>query len=782
MKFKIFATIGLFFFLLSAYGQTVPQGMKYQAVARDNGGQVIANQLISLQVKLHAPDSKAKPYSEFHQVITNNLGLFNLTIGQGRVETGSFSDIPWSTEAIWMEVSIDENGGNDFAVISNSELLAVPYAFHALSASAISGENGTKNGNTGNTWKVGGNILNVPGPHTLGTKQADDLVLITNDIARLTITADGDIDIANSLSVGEDLTVVNDVFLNTNLSGSTINNGDFTVANSSATDLTGTLNVNGATDLNSTLEVDGATDLNTTLNVDGATDLNSTLEVDGTTDLNSSLEVDGTTDLNSTLEVDGATDLNSTLNVDGTTALKGQVTIDATVTGGESSFGAYPLRVQGSDQGIAVKLNGNIPHRSQNYITFFDGGTTPRGRIEGFDFSQDNATIARSFLTAALPIPGTPAVGNNGNGALSWNTSDAPDALPAALQSQFTGVFSSLNSDYGYGLVSETIDLVNSITQAIINIAGCAVLVGCDDLVSAAVDVIAQGVQLSLHIFYFGYNEGVAFESGGADYAEWLQKANMEELIAAGDVVGVIGGEISKDFTHAEKFMVVSGSPTVIGAMPDPEQGHLYEKIAFMGQVPVKVIGVVKKGDYILPSGNGDGLAIAVNPEEMKAKDYNRIIGIAWGEADGEKVYEYVNTAVGINSNDLADLVEQMQGVLNELQIAMQEVNPNFQPSLYEVAGDVQFDGSGYTTAPTLNEVINQKFDVSNYANTEVALQGLQEQALAQGFDMNDFPYLSEIFANPGDAQTLEDAFNYYTAASVRLQALMQEMTAARNN
>jgi len=36
----------------------------------------------------------------------------------------------------------------------------------------------------------------------------------------------------------------------------------------------------------------------------------------------------------------------------------------------------------------------------------------------------------------------------------------------------------------------------------------------------------------------------------------------------------------------------------------------------------VKVIGEVEIGDYILPSGQGDGVAIAIHPSKMLARDY----------------------------------------------------------------------------------------------------------------------------------------------------------------
>ena len=40
-------------------------------------------------------------------------------------------------------------------------------------------------------------------------------------------------------------------------------------------------------------------------------------------------------------------------------------------------------------------------------------------------------------------------------------------------------------------------------------------------------------------------NIGVAYESGGADYAEWLKKADPNEVLSFGDVVGVKAGIIS---------------------------------------------------------------------------------------------------------------------------------------------------------------------------------------------------------------------------------------------
>ncbi|MDZ7765197.1 MAG: hypothetical protein U5K00_12340 [Melioribacteraceae bacterium] len=85
----------------------------------------------------------------------------------------------------------------------------------------------------------------------------------------------------------------------------------------------------------------------------------------------------------------------------------------------------------------------------------------------------------------------------------------------------------------------------------------------------------------------------------------------MNEEISSGDIVGINGGKISKNTSRAEYISVVSTSPIILGNMPIKEIETHFEKVAFMGQVPVKVIGIVKTGDYILPSGLNDGVGIA---------------------------------------------------------------------------------------------------------------------------------------------------------------------------
>ena len=68
-----------------------------------------------------------------------------------------------------------------------------------------------------------------------------------------------------------------------------------------------------------------------------------------------------------------------------------------------------------------------------------------------------------------------------------------------------------------------------------------------------------------------------------------------------------------------------------------------YEKVAFMGQVPVKVFGKVNMGDYIIPSGKNDGIGIAISPSKINTTNVKQIIGIAWENFEGVASFNMIN-------------------------------------------------------------------------------------------------------------------------------------------
>ena len=134
--------ITLFTIILASvftYAQA-PHAFKYQAVARDASGEILANAFISLKVSIlkESPDGKVV-YSEIHQAQTTTLGLINLSIGKGKAPTTQFDLIDWGAGNHYMQFEMDPSGGNDFIYMGTAELLSVPYALYALSSGSENG-------------------------------------------------------------------------------------------------------------------------------------------------------------------------------------------------------------------------------------------------------------------------------------------------------------------------------------------------------------------------------------------------------------------------------------------------------------------------------------------------------------------------------------------------------------------------------------------------------------------------------------------------------------------
>ncbi len=109
------------------------------------------------------------------------------------------------------------------------------------------------------------------------------------------------------------------------------------------------------------------------------------LIVDGITNLKSRLDVSKGSPafLSGDLTVDEKTTLNSNLTVNATSSLKGQVTInpDFQSPGDKANYDSYPLRVEGANQGIAIKIDGT--RNNSNYFMTFMDDEKIQGRIEG---------------------------------------------------------------------------------------------------------------------------------------------------------------------------------------------------------------------------------------------------------------------------------------------------------------------------------------------------------------------------------------------------------------
>ena len=128
MKKFFLPFLGMLFLCATLMAQT-PSAFKYQAVARDASGSVMADQPMS--VRMTVLKGAQVEYMEVHSVTTNDLGLFTVEVGRGSPESGNFFDIEWSAEPHFLRIEMDPEGGSNFRFLGISELLSVPYAMHA---------------------------------------------------------------------------------------------------------------------------------------------------------------------------------------------------------------------------------------------------------------------------------------------------------------------------------------------------------------------------------------------------------------------------------------------------------------------------------------------------------------------------------------------------------------------------------------------------------------------------------------------------------------------------
>ncbi len=75
-----------------------PMGINYQAVIRDNQGNILSNATVGIRVQIRQGSSNGSViYSETFSPSTSSLGLVNIVIGQGAPILGSFSSINWAS-------------------------------------------------------------------------------------------------------------------------------------------------------------------------------------------------------------------------------------------------------------------------------------------------------------------------------------------------------------------------------------------------------------------------------------------------------------------------------------------------------------------------------------------------------------------------------------------------------------------------------------------------------------------------------------------------------------
>jgi hypothetical protein len=117
--------------------QSSPASFSYQAVLRNSSGQLMENQSVTVDVEiLEGSASGTSVFTESHVVTTNAYGLVSLDIGS----INDLSTLNWSMNDYFISISVDGT------LMGTSQLLSVPFAMHASTATMAENAHWTDDG------------------------------------------------------------------------------------------------------------------------------------------------------------------------------------------------------------------------------------------------------------------------------------------------------------------------------------------------------------------------------------------------------------------------------------------------------------------------------------------------------------------------------------------------------------------------------------------------------------------------------------------------------------
>tara|TARA_B100000683_G_scaffold77594_1_gene76761 strand:+ start:490 stop:3843 length:3354 start_codon:yes stop_codon:yes gene_type:complete len=131
----------------------IPEGLNYQAVARNERGEILANQRIGIQIQiLKGENGNDLEFEEIHHIKTNDNGLFSIVVGQGDVNHGKFTAIEWEKGNKWLQLGVDLEEKGNFSMMGKSQMLSVPYAMYAKTAGSL--KLGATNRSDDGDWSI----------------------------------------------------------------------------------------------------------------------------------------------------------------------------------------------------------------------------------------------------------------------------------------------------------------------------------------------------------------------------------------------------------------------------------------------------------------------------------------------------------------------------------------------------------------------------------------------------------------------------------------------------
>jgi hypothetical protein len=405
----------------------------------------------------------------------------------------------------------------------------------------------------------------------------------------------------------------------------------------------------------------------------------------------------------------------------------GQVSILSAANGADNNPVNYPLKVSGtsgspSTQGIYIQVNTSRSNAT-NFVNFGDADGFSWGAIQGQTTDELHANWEYQLQISLYSL-----------------TTIALTAQTISTAAEAVGLYTAGGAAVASIFISWA---APGFFAAAVGTTLKAVALG--------VNAASLGIDWTSYTTNKNSEIGVEYSSGSGDYAEWLRRKPNERVHQYGEIVGIKGGLVSLNTLDADQVMVVSRRPIVLGNAPQPQQEKYFEKIAFLGQVPVRVLGTVAVGDYIVASGKNDGLGIALHPSEMQIKDFRKVVGVAWENGKNKSSVNLVKIGIGLNKNDLAPKVEEASQKMDNIIAFLQGKGP-LRPESLNANAPTQPTTSPAPTGQLQESAANAEFDA--YVDSQADFlkdfySKLSTQLQKQGLDLSLYPEKQALFNDP---------------------------------
>lgn len=132
---------------MQIYAQS-PDSFQYQALVRNNTGEILTNTNATVSFKIHKGTTNGDIiFSETHQTTSSATGIISLQIGKGTAGHARIEQINWADGPYFIETEINYDEGT--INIGTQQLMSVPFAKYAKNA-----ENVKLKSPNGNTWTI----------------------------------------------------------------------------------------------------------------------------------------------------------------------------------------------------------------------------------------------------------------------------------------------------------------------------------------------------------------------------------------------------------------------------------------------------------------------------------------------------------------------------------------------------------------------------------------------------------------------------------------------------